>query len=294
MKILIIGAEGQVGHFLTHDLGAQHDVSGTSLLGVDSWPALDIRDPAAVDETLSALKPDYVILTAALTHVDQCEEKPELAEQINVRGPEHVARACQRLGAGLAFFSSEYVFDGQAGPYAEDDPVNPKSVYGKTKLAGEKTVSELVERHLIVRTTVVYAYLPSSVNFFMQVLGRAQKGEPIRVPGDQVGNPTQALNLAQALGELIEQDARGIFNLVGTTRLGRDDFARKILEKLGYAPGVVQSIATSDLKQKAPRPLCGGLKTEKAQALLKKHPLWDLEQALDFTLTQMKEAQPAS
>lgn len=294
MKILIIGAEGQVGHFLARELGDRHKVSGTSLLGVASWPRLDIRDPAAVGEALSAVKPNYVILTAALTHVDQCEEKPEMAEQINVRGPAHVAQACRRLDAGLAFFSSEYVFDGKAGPYAEEDPVNPESVYGKTKLAGEKIVSELVPRHLIARTTVVYSYLPGSVNFFMQVLGRVQRGEPIQAPGDQVGNPTQAFNLAQALGELIEQDATGIFNMVGTTRLGRDEFAGRILEKMGRDPKVVRSIATSDLKQKAPRPLCGGLKTEKAQALLKKHPLWDLDRSLEFTLNQMKEVPPAA
>lgn len=287
MKILVIGAEGQVGHFLLRVLGGNHEVSGTSLEGIAGLPPLDIRDAGAVDRFFGAHRPEYVILTAALTHVDKCEELPELAEAINVRGAEHVAQACRRLDAGLAFFSSEYVFDGRSGPYRETDPTRPESVYGRTKLAGEQIVASLVPSHLIVRTTVVYSYLPGSVNFFMQVLQRAQQGEPITVPADQLGNPTQAVNLAQALAELIEGGHRGIFNLVGTTRVGRDVFARRILEKLGRDVQPVTAVPTSSLKQKAPRPLVAGLVTDKAQTILRKHPLWDLERSLDFTVRQM-------
>ncbi len=289
MKILVIGAEGQVGHFLLRVPGPNHQVSGTSLEGVAGLPALDIRDAGAVDRFFDAHRPEYVVLTAALTHVDKCEEQPALAEAINVRGAEHVAQACRRLDAGLAFFSSEYVFDGRSGPYRETDPTRPESVYGRTKLAGEQAVAGLVPNHLIVRTTVVYSYLPGSVNFFMQVQQRARKGEPITAPSDQIGNPTQAVNLAQALTELIEGGHRGIFNLVGTSRVGRDVFARRILEKLGQDPGQVTAVPTASLGQKAPRPLAAGLVTDKAQKILRKHPLWDLERGLDFTLRQMQD-----
>jgi dTDP-4-dehydrorhamnose reductase len=288
MKILVVGAEGQVGHYLLRVLGPSHEVSGTSLEGIAGLPALDIREAGAVDRYIAALRPEYVILTAALTHVDQCEDRPEEAERINVRGAEHVAQACRRLDAGLAFFSSEYVFDGRSGPYRETDPTRPESVYGRTKLAGEQLVAALVPNHLIVRTTVVYSYLPGSVNFFMQILQRAQNRQSITVPSDQIGNPTQAANLAQALAELIEGGHRGIFNLVGTSRVGRDVFARRILEKLGYDPEQVAAVPTASLKQKAPRPLAAGLVTDKAQAVLRKHALWDLERSLDFTLEQMK------
>lgn len=288
MKILVIGAEGQVGHFLLRVLAPTHEVSGTSLEGVAGLPGLDIRDAAAVDRYFDAHKPEYVILTAALTHVDKCEELPELAEAINVRGAENVAQACRRLDAGLAFFSSEYVFDGRSGPYRETDPVNPESVYGRTKLAGEQIVAGLVPNHLIVRTTVVYSYLPGSVNFFMQILQRVKNRQPITVPSDQLGNPTQAVNLAQALAELIAGGHRGLFNLVGTTRVGRDEFARRILAKLGYDPQAVGAVSTASLKQKAPRPLQAGLVTDKAQTVLRRHPLWDLDRSLDFTLEQMR------
>ncbi len=288
MKILVIGAEGQVGTFLIRELAVTHQVSGTSMNGVENLPRLDIRDVAATNKYISEMRPQHVILTAALTNVDQCETEPTLAEAINVQGAENIARACQATDAGLTFFSSEYVFNGKAGPYSEEAPPEPESVYGRTKLAGEKIVAALLENHLIIRTTVVFSYLPGSLNFYMQLFNRASRGEPITVPDDQIGNPTQAHNLAQALGELIESGCTGIYNLVGTTRIGRYDFAKKVLDKLGYNPDVVKPVTTAALKQKARRPLVGGLKTGKAQARLKKHKLWDLDTALDYTIAQMK------
>ncbi len=288
MKILVIGAEGQVGTFLLRELAGSHQVSGTSMNGVDNLPGLDIRDAGATKKYISEIRPQHVLLTAALTNVDQCEMEPALAEAINVQGAENIARACKAVDAGLTFFSSEYVFNGQAGPYSEEDSPEPESVYGRTKLAGEKVVAALLENHLIIRTTVVFSYLPGSLNFFMQLLNRASRGVPFTVPDDQIGNPTQAQNLAQALGELIETGCTGIYNLVGTTRIGRYDFAKKALDKLGYDPGMVKPVTTAELKQKARRPLVGGLKTGKAQAVLKSHKLWNLATALDHTMEQMK------
>lgn len=289
MKILVIGAEGQVGHFLLKQLQPMHEAYGTSMLGIKGFPPLDIVNEAATIDYIKQLRPDYVILTAAMTNVDGCEVDPEKAKKINVEGARHVAQGCQAVKAGCAYFSSEYVFDGQNGPYAEDDQPNPQSVYGQTKLAGEQQVAQLVENHLIIRTTVVYSYLPDSVNFFMQLLNRVRKNEPIRVPGDQIGNPTQAENMAAALIELIERQQTGIFNLVGTTRIGRDGFTRKILDQLGYPDKSIEVVSTAALNQKAPRPLNAGLKTDKAQAVLTRHPLWDLEHALKATINQLPE-----
>lgn len=288
MKILIIGAEGQVGGFLMRELVSRHQVWGTSMAGVDGLPALDMRDAGATLAYIERLRPDHVVLTAAMTHVDRCEEKPDEAEAINVRGTENVARACRSVGAGMTFFSSDYIFDGHDGPYAEDARPNPLSVYGRNKLEGERIVSTLVERHLIVRTMVVYSYLAGSLNLFMQILERVKKGEPITQPGDQWVNPTQAANLAQSLGELIEDGRTGIYNLCGTTRLTRDEFARRIVARLGGDPAGVRGVATDELKQKAPRPLASGLKTDKALGVLKQHPLWDLETALEFSCSQMR------
>jgi len=108
------------------------------------------------------------------------------------------------------------------------------------------------------------------------------------VPQDQVGNPTHAWNLAQATTELLERRAAGAYNLTGTTWLPRSEFARAIAGKIGADPDLIQPVTTASLGQTAPRPLSGGLKTEKAQAQLREHPLWSLEQGLDFALAQMQ------
>jgi len=291
VKILVIGAEGQVGSFFLRELAGRHQVFGTALYAVNSLASLDIRDRDTVISYFQAVKPDHVILTAAMTHVDKCEEQPEEAEAINVQGTRNVAEACQALNAGMTFFSTDYVFDGHAGPYDENDTPNPQSVYARTKLAGEEIVARLLKNYLIVRPMFVFSYLPDSMNFFMQILNRVRKGEPITVPSDQIGNPTQAVNLVRAVGELIEYGATGVYHTVGTTRLGKADFARRIVEKLGCDPKIVKAITTAECRQKAPRPLNSGLKTDKAQALLKVNKLWDLDTALDYTLSQMRSGE---
>lgn len=288
MRILIIGAEGQVGSFLRRELAPRHEVHGTSLLGLPGLPALDIRDRDATLNCLQKLRPEQVVLTAALTHVDRCEERPDESEAINVRGTEHVARACRAVEAGLTFLSTDYIFDGRSGPYLESDPPHPLSVYGRHKLAGEQIVASWVDRHLIARTMVVYSYLVGTTNLFMQIYERSRKGEPVTQPNDQWVNPTQAVDLVKALAELIEAGQTGTFNLTGTTRLTRDDFARRVVKRLGLDPDLVRGVPTSDLRQKAPRPLNSGLVTDKAVSVLRTHRLWDLDAALDFTLGQVQ------
>jgi dTDP-4-dehydrorhamnose reductase len=287
MKILVIGAEGQVGTFIRREWSPRHEVLGTSLRGVAGLPALDIGQAADVRHCLEACRPEHVVLSAAFTHVDRCEELPALAETINTRGAEHVARACRAVGAGMTFFSTDYIFDGVDGPYDETAKPNPLSVYGLTKLKGEEAVASTLDDYLIVRTMVVYSYLPDSVNLFMQVASRLSKGEPLSGPSDQMIHPTQAVNLAQALGELVEQRQRGIYNLAGTTWLGRDEFIRRIVARMGGNPAQVRSLLTADFQQPAKRPLKSGLVTGKAQAVLRQHQLWDLDTALDYTLRQM-------
>ncbi len=287
MRFLIIGAEGQVGSCLRRELTPRHEVHGTSWLGLPDLPALDITNAAATQDLIARLRPEQVVLAAALTHVDRCETEPALSEAINVRGVDHVARACDRLGAGLTFFSSDYVFDGAAGPYAEDAEPRPLSVYGRHKLEGERIVAR-VTRHLILRTMVVYSYQPGTPNLFMQIHERLRKGEPITQPDDQWVNPTQAVSLARAAGELVETGRTGTFHLAGTTRLTRDEFARRVVRALGGDPAGVRGVPTSELGQPAARPLNSGLLTAKAQAVLRAHPLWDLDAALKFTLGQIQ------
>ncbi|MEK7722142.1 MAG: dTDP-4-dehydrorhamnose reductase [Elusimicrobiota bacterium] len=262
MKALIIGASGQVGETLVA-LAARRkiEVYGTSRKG-QGFLYLDLADPAGVADVFEKSTPELVLLCSAMTHVDDCELDPELARKVNAAGPALVVEECRRSGAKLVYFSTEYVFDGAGGPYAEEDPVNPVSVYGRTKLEGERAVLCL-KGALVVRTTVVYSHNPASRNFIMQLINNHRAGARMRVPSDQFSNPTYAPDLAAATLDLAEKDASGIYNVVGPDWLNRYDFALKACAVFGFKPDFLEPRLTAELGQAAARPLKAGLKTEK-------------------------------
>jgi dTDP-4-dehydrorhamnose reductase len=201
-----------------------------------------------------------------------------------------VAQAAADVGASLVHYSTEYVFDGAAGPYSEDDPVCPQGVYARSKLEGELAVREALPDALILRTTVVFNWDPDSRNFAMQVWERLSKGERMRVPSDQLGNPTLAEFLAEASMELIERGVRGeIVNVVGRDRVPRTEFAVRLAERLDLDSSLIDPVTTADLQQVAPRPLDAGLRTEKLAALLGR-PAPTLDESLDRFLAQRSAA----
>ena len=167
-----------------------------------------------------------MLCPAGLTHVDRCEEHPDEAFAINRDGALAAARAARDAGAGFVFYSTEYVFDGVDGPYAEDDPANPLSAYGRSKWEGERAVLAEVPRALAIRTTVVYGPERQAKNFVYQLIRHCRRGQPMRVASDQVSSPTYNVDLAQATVELCERDARGVYHLAGDGILDRYAFAR--------------------------------------------------------------------
>jgi len=252
--------------------------------------ALDIADDAAIRKLISEVEPEVVFLTAALTAVDYCEEHPEEARRSNVEGPRTVAQAAAGVGATLVYYSTEYVFDGTAGPYTEDDPVCPQGVYARSKLDGELAVLEALASALILRTTVVFNWDPDSRNFAMQVWERLSKGERMWVPSDQLGNPTLAEFLAEASVELIERGVHGeVVNVVGRDRVPRTEFAVRLAERLDLDTSLIDAVTTSELHQVAPRPLDAGLRTEKLAALMGR-PALTLDESLDRFLAQKAAA----
>ena len=262
MKALIIGASGQVGGTLASlCVRRKIEVYGTSRVG-QGFLYLDLADPASITAAFEKSRPDLVLLCSAMTHVDGCERDPGLARKVNAAGPALVAEECRRAGARLVYFSTEYVFDGKAGPYGEEDPVNPVSVYGLTKLEGERAALAL-EGSLAVRTTVVYSHNPASKNFIMQLINNHRSGAKMRVPSDQVSNPTYAPDLAAAVLDLAGKGASGIYNVVGPDWLNRYEFALKACSAFGFDPAFLEPKLTSELGQAAARPLIAGLKTEK-------------------------------
>jgi dTDP-4-dehydrorhamnose reductase len=288
MRTLIIGASGLVGSALRavfpDAVGTYFRNPGTALV------PLDISDAAAVDALVADVAPGLVLLPAAQPNVDRCELEPAESERINVGGTRHVAAAAARVGARLVYFSTDYVFDGRAGPYAPDAATGPINVYGRHKLAAEGIVRAATPDHLIVRACGVYGYQPTGKNFVMALARLAAAAEPMRVPSDQWGTPTLAESIAEAVRELALAGHRGIVHPVGPDYLTRIDFARLAAEVFGYGSDFLQPVTTPELKQPAARPLRGGVDNRSTQALLRTTKLVGAREGLVFMRRRMEAA----
>lgn len=288
MHTLIIGASGLVGGALR---SVFPDAVGTYFHNAapDLVP-LDIADPAAVTATIARVAPELILLPAAQPNVDRCETEPEESERINVTGTRNVAEAAARVGACLVYFSTDYVFDGLAGPYEPDAPTHPINVYGRHKLAAEDLVRDIVADHLVVRACGVYGYQRSGKNFVMALTRLAAVGEQMRVPSDQWGTPTLADNLAAAVRELALGGRRGIVHPVGPDYLPRIEFARLAAEVFGYDDRFLVPITTPELRQPAARPLRGGVDNRSTQAMLHDTRLVGAREGLELMRQQMQAA----
>jgi dTDP-4-dehydrorhamnose reductase len=260
MRIVIIGARGQVGWELTQR---------APLLGHEAlaWDVaeLDITDAAAVNRELAASGADVVINAAAYTAVDKAEQESGLAFAVNRDGPAHLAAACARLNIPLLHISTDYVYDGaKIDPYVEDDPTTPLGVYGASKLAGDEAVRQGLPRHLILRVSWVFGI--HGHNFVKTILRLAREREELRVVADQYGCPTYAGDIADTLLELAGRTAEidanaawGTYHYCGEPATTWHGFASAIVELArAREPLVVQSvtaIATVDYPLPSPRPV---------------------------------------
>lgn len=234
---------------------------------------LDVTDARQVETLMERIRPDWVVHAAALTDVDRCEVERELARRVNVAGTENVVRACERRGIGLVSLSTDYVFDGVAGPYAETDPTNPLSYYGLTKREGEKYVLAMKCPAGVVRTIVLFGYAPSvRENFVTWLVRSLRQGKPVRVVTDQWGTPTLADDLADFLIDFCRKNLSGLFHFAGADLLSRYDMAIKTCGVFGLDERLVTPISTGDLRQVAPRPLRSGLRTDRVRQTFQVHP----------------------
>jgi dTDP-4-dehydrorhamnose reductase len=270
MRALVIGASGQIGAALAEVFTTRgHVVVGTHRGHPDPRThPLDLHDVDAVESMVEAAAADWVFCPAGLTAVDHCEDHKDEARALNRDGPAAAARAAARRGAGFLFYSTDYVFDGAAGPYGEDAVPHPISVYGRSKLEGEHAVRAANPRTVIVRTNVVYGAHRDEKNFVYAVLRAARAGTPMRVVTDQLSNPTYGPDLAAASVELAERGLLGVINVAGDAVLPRLDFARLVCDEFGLDPGLLVPVTTAELNQRAPRPLWAGLTVDRARGLL--------------------------
>ena len=249
MKALVVGASGQVGRALVFLLKKRGwEVVGTYYPPVDRMPFLDVRDAGAVWKCLVEVRPDVVFLAVNNAGgVDYCETHPEEAYTLHVDGTINVARSVVRLGARIIYYSSDYVFDGQSGPYLEEDEAFPINTYGKAKLEAEERIQELTSNYLILRTTVVYGWDRTSKNFATQVWEQLSAGKSMRVPNDQWGNPTLAGYLAEISINLVNVGAVGIFNVVGKDRMPRSAFAQALAHTMAFNSNLIIPVPTYQL-----------------------------------------------
>jgi dTDP-4-dehydrorhamnose reductase len=251
--ILVIGANGMLGHDLMQLLSG--DIRGVDI------GEIDITSLESVKRVLLTLKPAVVINAAAYTDVDGCETNRDLAMLVNGEGVGNLARVAGDIGAKLVQISTDYVFDGGKGsPYLEDDPVNPLSVYGASKLAGELN-ARLDPDFLIVRTQWLYGV--HGKNFVETMLRLAGERTEITVVDDQIGSPTWTVDLGLAIRALLEKGCSGIYHAANAGYCSWNEFARTIFSGVGVHI-TVKPMTTRELNRPAARPLystldCGRL-----------------------------------
>nr|WP_320023842.1 dTDP-4-dehydrorhamnose reductase [uncultured Acetobacterium sp.] len=252
MKILLTGSNGQLGRELTRQLKEKKIVH----VGYDI-PEFDITDKEKIAAIINKEQPTVIINCGALTNVDGCETQRELAMAINATGPEYLAEIARDQDIVLVQVSTDYVFDG-AGikadgilrPYVETDLIDPKTVYGESKAAGEKAVSGIVPKYFVVRTAWLYG---DGNNFVKTMLDLASKNPKLTVVDDQVGSPTSTVDLAVAIIDLIQTDHYGYYHGTCEGQCSWYDFALEIFRLSGIKIAV-EPVTSEQFVRPAPRP----------------------------------------
>ncbi len=275
MKLLLLGKGGQVGWELQRSLAPLGEVIALDFDSTDFHA--DFSRPEQLAETVLTLRPDVIVNAAAHTAVDKAESEPDLARTLNATSPGVLAEAAQRIGALMVHYSTDYVFDGSGNtPWQEDDATRPLSVYGRTKLEGEQLVAQHCARHLIFRTSWVYA--ARGGNFAKTMLRLAKERDQLTVIDDQFGAPTGAELLADVTAHalrqtLAEPGKAGLYHLVADGETSWHGYARFVLGQAQQAgmelkagPGAVRAVQTSAFPTPAVRPHNSRLQTAKLRA----------------------------
>lgn len=267
MKALIVGCNGLLGQTLLRTLpegwraaGAGMEDAAVLPARVEGYHKLDASDAAQVREAVRAAGPDLIFNAAAITDVDKCEREPALCDRVNRDAVGHLAAT----GLPVVHISTDYVFDGEAGPYAEDAPTRPLSHYGRAKLESEALALSGSPGSLVARTMTLWGRGKGMKTSFVDfVKDSLTAGKTIRIVTDQWGNPTLAEDLALALWKLVQGGRSGVYHVAGGDWNTRHDWAVAIAGFYGLDQSLIQTCLTADLKQAARRPLRSGLITDK-------------------------------
>jgi dTDP-4-dehydrorhamnose reductase len=283
MKIMVTGSNGLLGQKLIHQLAHRADVEllatarGANRLRMQegySYAPLDVTNAQEVIDLCMRWQPEVIIHTAAMTQVDDCEDQQDACWQLNVQAVDHLVRACGAIKAHLVHLSTDFIFDGAAGPYDETAAANPLSFYGKSKLAAEKLLLESNISYSIIRTVLVYGVAEdmSRSNIVLWAKGALEKGQPLRIVSDQFRTPTLAEDLAQGCILAALKRAQGIYNISGKDQMSVLELVKRVAKYFNLPTDQISEVSTDTLNQKARRPLVTGFILDKARRELGYEP----------------------
>lgn len=298
MKILVTGSNGLLGQKLVHKLKADPEVKliatarGENRLKDQTgyvYTSMDITSHQEVNQVMETHKPDVVINTAAMTNVDACELEPEKCDELNIEAVKYLIETCQAYNTHLVHLSTDFIFDGEEGPYAEGAVANPLSYYGQSKLTAEKLVSESHISWSILRTVLVYGVAEemSRSNIVLWAKGALEKEQQINVVDDQFRTPTLAEDLADGCILAAKQKAQGIFNISGKDFMSILELVWKVADFWKLNKSLITATRSSTLSQPAKRPPKTGFILDKAMKELGYQP-HSFEEGLQLVNQQLK------
>ncbi|MDD1772208.1 MAG: dTDP-4-dehydrorhamnose reductase [Methanomassiliicoccales archaeon] len=287
-KVLVIGASGLLGQYLLKagrdlELDMVGTYNETVPTDINGMLRMDITNPDSVSRSLDQICPDLVVLSSAMTNVDQCEREPGKAYAVNMEGAFNVASRCKDHGAKLVYISTDYVFNGLKGSrYHEFEGPDPLSIYGRSKLEGENVTMDADKKNMVCRVSVVYGWnrIGKKSNFLTWIIESLKKGQAIRLYNDQWVSPTYAPSAAKDILELACKDVRGIVHTCGPDCLNRYEMGVMLAEVFGFDKGLISSIETKDMPMLAVRPRASCLAVDIAESELGRSMV-GLRQGLD-------------
>jgi dTDP-4-dehydrorhamnose reductase len=277
MKVLVIGGSGLLGKKL-RDILVEHDYDVYSTYyhahptKMENNYQLDITQKKNVERVINKITPDFIVHTAALSNVDDCEKNHELADKINIEGTRNIAEIAKKIVCKVLYVSTDYVFDGTKGLYTEEDLVHPINYYGLSKLKGEEVVKSIFDEYLIVRPSVIYG-ASNKKNFAMWIVENLQKKNRIRIVNDQYVSPTLTTDLSEQIVALLKHDAQGIFHTAGGERINRYAFSQLVADVFQLDKTLLEAISVKDMNWVAQRPNDSSFDVAKVTRLKKPYKL---------------------
>jgi dTDP-4-dehydrorhamnose reductase len=280
LRFVVTGVNGLVGSRLCTQLtAAGHSVVGLGrgprrVEGAWTYVPCELTRGSEVQETVARAAPEVVFHPASMTNVDGCEKDPAGAWACNVDATVYVARAATAAGAHLVHVSTDYVFDGDEGPYDEAALPNPRGVYATSKAVAEQAARTFAPGCAVARTAIVYGWPPAAnLNIGAWLVTALGAGQQVKLFEDQVVSPSLADNVAAMLAELGERRLAGVWHTAGADVVDRVTFGRRLARAFGFDERLIVPARMADLKLPSPRPLRSGLLTDKVQARLSTRPL---------------------